>query len=508
MGIAQTQPDQKPLLERVGVGPLLTLSSLVTAISAVFVATYHFDAGDLLKQLSESRTAYEDDLTEMQNNIEARIPERVRSPLPIFPKNEISLLFRPSNGGKKEMDQELEWVDRDRKHRHKYLVQVVCIAEIQEVDRSKRTTENFREQSRCSPHKLDADTPDKRKLDSKTFYLTQPGVDSVKVPIEHSGTYAWRVARADTDSKGNITIFEEWSPYFIFTVFESILSRVKVMNEVLVGVVEGSVLELAIDGGRVDNNLAKTEESLVNSIQDNYFKEFLTHKEEQKNQQKRYLQYPTYETLIEGVARGEVDYAIGQITRTKYREQRGVFFTRGYTDALSIFISKSGRTGPPGDGDTVGVISGSVNERALRYLAKSKRFKIVSELLLQDLVKDLQKGNVNFIFTADERAKDLIAPETNEQKQYMPGGTLYSDLRDFYASELGYSPMYAVATVNSLMCTELDKHVKGEGLPYNDVQQEIKTIYREEREDLFDFSLYLRLVKKFFPSTELPCVNS
>ncbi|MBK9305903.1 MAG: hypothetical protein IPM58_02145 [Nitrospira sp.] len=179
------------------------------------------------------------------------------------------------------------------------------------------------------------------------------------MPIENTGTYAWRVARVDTDGKGNRTIFEEWSSYLIFTVFRSIDSRVTVMNEVRVGVVEGSVLEQKIGGAREDNNLVKIEENLVNQIQDKYFKDYLKHKEEQKNEQIHYVRYPTYAALVEGVVRGEVDYAIGEITRAKYREQRGVFFTRGYHDALPIFISKASTTGPPGDGAN--------HRRSIRY---------------------------------------------------------------------------------------------------------------------------------------------
>jgi hypothetical protein len=501
------------LLAHIGVSPLFTFSSLVTAICSVIVATYQFEIADLGKQRSESRATYEGTLSEMQNKLEERIPERVRSPLPIFPKNEISRLLDPN---KKKIDLELEWVDRDRKHRHKYLVQVVCIAKVSNDQRSESPEIKRDTKPSCVPHKLDTDTPDQMKLDGETFLLTQPGVDSVKVPITATGTYAWRVARGDIDN-GDIAIFEEWSPYFIFTVFESIESRVEVMNEVLVGVVEGSVLEQKIDGGREENNLVKIEEHLVDLIQSKHFKKHLKYIEEQKNKQMHYLRYPTYEALVEGVAKGEVDYAIGEITRAKYREQRGVFFTRGYYDALPIFISKSDRVGPPGEGAIVGVITGSINERALILLKKSKRFTIVGESLLQDLQRDLQGGILDFIYTSDEHAKhQLKLNDSNGPYEFVSGGTLYWELRDFYKDELGYSPLYAIATANDKLCGDLDKIVE-EKVPERRSQDEflnrIYTIYREERKAFGNPSLYLRVLEQlnplsiFFPNAESSCVK-
>lgn len=503
------------LFDHIGVSPIFTLSSVAIAIFSILLATCHFEIAALERQQSENQAMNERTLSEMQNQLEERIPERVRSPLPISPKNEISLLLGPNE---EKVDLELEWVDRDRKHRHKYLVQVACIAEVSDDRRSEDSETKRNAKPRCGPHNLDVDALGQTRVGGNTLHLTQPGVDSVKVPIENTGTYAWRVARVDTDGKGNRTIFEEWSPYLIFTVFRSINNRVKVMNEVRVGVVEGSILEQKIGGAREDNNLVKVEENLVNQIQDKYFKEYLKHKEERKSEQIHYIRYPTYEALVEGVIRGEVDYAIGEITRAKYREQRGVFFTRGYHDALPIFISKASATGSPGDGATIGVISDSVNERALIHLIKkSKQFFIVRELLLQDLQRDLQNGTLGFIYTSDERAKhQLKLNDSNGQNEFASGGTLYWELRKFYEHELGYSPLYAIATAKKELCMDLDKIVEEEVAKrrsQDEFLDRIYTIYREERKTFWNLSLYLRVLEQlnpvsiFSPNTESPCVK-
>ncbi len=92
-------------LDSQSVGPLITLSSLVAALVAVNVTTDHFEADALTKQLLEDRAKYEHRLSEIQTNMEKRIPDTVRSPLPMFPKNDQTLLLGPK--GKKTTSNQL-----------------------------------------------------------------------------------------------------------------------------------------------------------------------------------------------------------------------------------------------------------------------------------------------------------------------------------------------------------------------------------------------------------------
>ncbi|MDN5940974.1 MAG: transporter substrate-binding domain-containing protein [Nitrospira sp.] len=477
------------LVTQSGVGPFITLSSLVAAIVAVIVTTYHFETDALTKQLSEDRAKYEDSLSKIQTEIKSRIPDSVRSPLPIFPENGQTLLLKSTG----ETTLELEWADRDREHRHRYIVQLVCFAKISEQGSS--------EESRChtdklDEDKLDEDTRDREKPDSeKNYHWTLPGMDRHIVEIKDAGTYAWRVARGEINGNGDITIFEKWSQYFIFTVFKSSEQRIKIMKEVRVGVVD-------------DRKLKTIEEKIVD-LAEKMFKEEFEKKSEIKPT--RYSRYATYEALVEGVLRGEVDYAIGEITRAKYREKRGVFFTQGYAPALPTFISKQSETRPPRDGDTIGVVLGSISDRALAHLAKSKKFAIVKELTLDALLDDLRSGSVHFIFTERERPDHLASSSTSTgQEEFVSAGTLYGELKDFYDDQLGYSAMHAIATAGEALCKRLNEQVEKEYKqdPYNKVVRRIHTIYREEGETFFNVSLYLRAVDLFFPGTEQSCVKS
>ncbi|MFZ3012908.1 MAG: hypothetical protein WA045_04290, partial [Nitrospira sp.] len=187
-----------------GVGPVIAFSGLVATLVGLWVVSIQHDAEALTKQLEDDHTKYEKSVDQIQADIESRIPSRVRSPLPIFPENGQTLLLKPTI--KRPIT--LEWADRDRAHHHKYIVQLVCIAAIQE-----------QAGSRCSPGKLDEDTlkedtENRANPDgASNYYWTLPGMDKYKVKIEQAGTYAWRVARGEVNQNGEITIFQEWSPY-------------------------------------------------------------------------------------------------------------------------------------------------------------------------------------------------------------------------------------------------------------------------------------------------------
>ena len=472
-------------LDSQAIGPFITLSSLVAALVAVNVTTAHFETDALTKRLSNDRTGYDVNLSKIQSDIESRIPDSVRSPLPIFPENGQTLLLRPKG---ETTTLELEWADRDREHRHQYVVQLVCIAK-----------SSLREEARCRTDNLDDD-----KLDKKDhFHWTQPGVDSLKVPIPAAGTYAWRVARGEIDDNEDATIFEEWSPYFIFTMFQSYSQRVYTMNEVLIGAVEGSALQKEGKGS------ARKEKGLVDLIQEKQF----------NKKPKRYRSYSTYEALIAAVARGEVDYAIGEITRAKYREKHGIFFTRGYNDALPIFVSKQSVARSPQDGDTIGVVIGSLSEQALIHLESSKKFAIVREFTLDALEDALKIGNANFIFSERLLRGHRISDQTStQQDEFVSGGTLYGELKDFYDEQLGYPAMHAIATADQSLCKNLDwlvaddfeRHSNEDSKHhsyYDRVMQRIYAIYHEEGETLLNRSLYQRLIGELFHSDKPACAD-
>lgn len=438
----------KATLGQIGIGPIVSLSSLLAALVAAILGANYFEAAALQRQLSEERTTYESTLRQMEDKLEEQIPEGVRSPVPVFPKNGISLIFPTTNAGETmDLDLELEWVDRDRKHRRKYLVQVVCIAEIPRIPDDPPPGIS---QANCGTDRLYGDTSDKGGL-----YWTQPGESRREVKITQAGTYVWRVARGELDGTGKKTIYEEWSPYFIFTVFESIEKRVKVMKEVQIGIGAGSLLEKKVDEVGQDNNrLANIEKYLVDKIQEKHFK--------LKEEQKRYLSYPTYEALIEGVVKGEVDYAIGEITPTEDRERLGICFTRGYKEeTLPIFVKGLRTRNSPGKGDLIGVLSGTSNEQALEQLKQTERFTTVSMPFLQDLQRILKAGTVNFIFAGAESVNPLLnLKDSSGNNKFASDNMLSGKVRDFYKDHFRHSPEYSIATATGSLCKKLDKLVE------------------------------------------------
>jgi len=248
-------------------------------------------------------------------------------------------------------------------------------------------------------------------------------------------------------------------------VFAEIDQRVEVMNEVRIGIAEGSLLEKKVEEAREDNGLANMEKDLIDRIQEKYFK--------RAKERKHYLRYPTYEALIEGVVRGEVDYAIGEITPTEARKKLGVFFTRGYQKAMPTLVAESSRKGPPGKGDTIGVLSGTVHEQVLIQLAKSEGFTILREPWMQDLRRDLQKGTVNFIFTGEEPIKPLVDLEARKQKKFVRDDSLSSKVSDYYMNH-GYSSVYAIATADKFQCGKLNEQLE------SGVEKKRSSFYKNE----------------------------
>lgn len=215
-----------------------------------------------------------------------------------------------------------------------------------------------------------------------------------------------------------------------------------------------------------------------------------------------YLSYATHDDLLAAVTRGEVDYAIGGLTRAKYREESGIFFTRGYAYALPMFVSKSSRARPPQDGDRIGVLPGSINERALTYLGESKRFVVVNETSIPALEDDLRNESVDFIFV--ER---LASTWGNEFKNF---GTLYSELESFYHERLGYSAVHSIATAARDACKKLDVLIEELEPPlnihsYDEFMRRLYALYVAEGKSVFNVSVYRRLMDEYFAGDETTC---
>lgn len=469
-----------------GAGPIFTVAGLLVAVTVFMSQNIRKESEELVRQASVEYERLESSLSKIQTDIVNRIPAEVRSPLPIAPENGQTLAIRLKG---ESAIIELEWADRDEAHRHRYLLQLRCIAAVSPSG----SLGKHDEIQNCQPQALNADV---------VSGWTEPGEDRIKVEIRHAGTYAWRIARGEVNDRGEITtIFEEWSPYYIFTVFESTKQRREITRQVRIGVLADHNFhdkDSSEKGGGKSFDLLKHEKEM--GLRDQIKDKLL--EEEPHKRAPLYFHYATHESLLAAVRRGEVDYAIGGLTRAKYREERGVLFTRGYAYARPIFISKSGRKKePPWYGATIGVLSGSINAQALNSLTREMNFRVVPESSFLNLADALNNGSVDFIFTEERDLQQLTpASHATSQSMFRKAGTLYSHLRTFYQDQLGYTPQHAIATADMELCNEIDALMaRNNKLPsISEFAQQLETIYEEEGETIWSSSVFWRVVDEFF----------
>src|SRR5262249_23665665 len=77
------------------------------------------------------------------------------------------------------------------------------------------------------------------------------------------------------------------------------------------------------------------------------------------------VSYPNVDSLLlSGLRHGEIDVGIGEITRTKQRERRGIFFTRSYLKTPLVFLGNEGMHSTLKLKDRVGILRGTTYARA------------------------------------------------------------------------------------------------------------------------------------------------
>ena len=169
------------------------------------------------------------------------------------------------------------------------------------------------------------------------------------------------------------------------------------------------------------------------------------------------LQLPWSE-LLPSLANHELDAVISSMTSNKEREEKykGVKFTEGYFKYHQIFI------GPEKEGKfpqalaklakkKVGVLNGTTNEQAGRYLSSRFRFDIDNSFnSYEELYTCLENKKINYALVDDVLARGQIG-----ERFHQIGPELDKYLAPFYKSDLGrQEEMYAIAVTEEPRITD------------------------------------------------------
>ena len=243
---------------------------------------------------------------------------------------------------------------------------------------------------------------------------TNPFKRSTRYPVQlqesiKPGQYLWRVAPGDLKGEKGETVFGGgWSGYSTFTIYPSVIERIRQTSTLRVGVnyIQDSSFMRRSDKGNPEgfdrDLIERVAQALPSALN-------------VKEIKLEFIDYHSIESmLMEGLLAGEVDVAIGSITINRDRREHGIMFTKGYYEAHLVLIGKE-KPGVKGLANIrhsarVGVVHQTSNEEPARDLKARFGFRLAPVDSFQDLVKDLEFGNLDYIIIDEPLAEPLLGP--------------------------------------------------------------------------------------------------
>jgi ABC-type amino acid transport substrate-binding protein len=389
----------------------LTAVAAVGGIAAFVLSNYTANLNAEIERLTAANDAQK---IQAQEQLRARdeiihdlLPASLDAPVPVSPQNGSSLV------GTSVV---LRWQERNNQPNGDYLLEVVK-----------------------------PDTKGSDLLHPPTFIATNPKDRSTRYPFDlvetiKPGSYLWRVVPGD---KGEhyTTLRGKWSEYYRFSVYGSQRERIKDTGELLVGTnyfQDSDFMRRDKDG-----NPSGFDYELAKLVAEGLGPELGL--ELGKPPKLNIVDYADVETLLtKGVLGGEVDLAIGSITRARYREDRGVRFTSGYFTSHLVLLGRKDGKWPLVHDDRVGVAKNTTSEVAAQYLQRSVPFAPIKMPSFQDLVNALDHRELDYIIIDEPLAVPLQA------KGFRVITHLAYYLGGFLQKEIGYNrEEYAIALRDS-----------------------------------------------------------
>jgi ABC-type amino acid transport substrate-binding protein len=171
--------------------------------------------------------------------------------------------------------------------------------------------------------------------------------------------------------------------------------------------------------------------------------------------------YPNVDSLLlSGLRHGEVDIGVGEITRTRQRERRGILFTRSYVSTPIVLLGNEGMRRGLYENDRLGVLRGTTYARAAESISLKRHITIIEDDSLGHLLRRLDRGDVHFILL-----DRTVAQPWHESEDYKIVEPEESLLADYYKKE--YADEYAIATKDKTLCRLINSVMdKGEVAQY------------------------------------------
>jgi ABC-type amino acid transport substrate-binding protein len=296
--------------------------------------------------------------------------------------------------------------------------------------------------------------------DSQIFPATDPSNMRTRFPLGSAtvispGTYLWRVAPGSKIGPHQ-ELQGSWSGYYKFTAYGSVMDRIRDTNTLLVGV--SYVQNSDFMSRDADGNASGFDADMIRFLTERLSSDKQLNLDGKGNFKDEFVNYPSIDQILfHGIEQGEVDVAIGSITKAKYRERRGIRFTQGYLESRLVLLGNPGSQGALLTVDQkVGAVKETSNFEALQYLQKKYHFQPFPADSYQDLLSKLRDHTVDYVIIDEPLAADVIATGS-----VIVAKDLVPDLGDYLQEKVGYDrEEYAIAASDPTLHDKLDHLMK------------------------------------------------
>lgn len=284
-----------------------------------------------------------------------------------------------------------------------------------------------------------------------------------------TGTFFWRIGTGELINNEERTRL--WTRYGRFSVYESVIDRIKERKELIVGT---SSTFLSYDHPIDENGRPQTFDmdfidwiAMKLEIEFEFPEHTITVRRE-----------PTKwgDELFNSVVNGDVDVAIANITRSVARERKypGLRFTEGYLNnhQAMVYYKDSGFINGPVNtlkrlrelirGQKVGVQKDTINYDVAKILAKELGFEVEGKYTSYvDVVDAVRKQKVRFALIDSERLATRNYPDLETVGAKVD---LVQYLKEYYRMKLGDAEgeKYAIAVGDDELLEKLNRIISAE----------------------------------------------
>ncbi len=234
--------------------------------------------------------------------------------------------------------------------------------------------------------------------------------------VYDSGTFLWRVIEGESDSSRQLRAEGSWGPYSVFAIYPSVYRRIQKTRKIIVGAYNVEQVEFESKDSALKEPCSKSSDGL-SKIDRGILCEVIKSKSitekfgELEPVVKRFSDIDN--KLLDSLKAGEIDIAFGDISKARYREERGFHFLEYETSKeprpMLLANGKNKRKAREiGPNEKICTVRGTVYQYALE---KQKRYQSVICQNAFDAIDKLYKNDVQWAVMGSQTWEEINEPK-------------------------------------------------------------------------------------------------